>query len=335
MIRAGIAPMVTSGVVMKDLGNRRRRTRVFGPAMRTRAGHRAWMARALVVMIVGLATACSATAAMANAANPTTPDVFSPGSVVQNSNGTVTVTASGTWIWPFGVESDTTSGLHATINHPCDSRTGVGWGVVWNDPGDPGFTETYHTNAGPPYTAVVNVGSQGIDPLNADDHVQYNKAAPCGQFVESNIPTNGDGYDTGVWSSTHVYASYADVPREVCIVTFDLGIAHPPGPHRLSFDNNDNSVQWGLYEDGYWDTATMGKNCSALPPPVQAPIVTAVTTPPPVAPPVVTMPGTTLAFTGAGDSVWATGIVGVLLLLAGMTLYFVDLPRVTLWLLGR
>ncbi|MGA2522374.1 MAG: hypothetical protein ABSG81_16325, partial [Acidimicrobiales bacterium] len=57
------------------------------------------------------------------------------------------------------------------------------------------------------------------------------------------------------------------------------------------------------------------------------------TTVPPRTP--VTKPSTTLAFTGFGPIGRVTAFLGVLLLLAGLTLYFVDVRRLSLWLLGR
>ncbi len=55
------------------------------------------------------------------------------------------------------------------------------------------------------------------------------------------------------------------------MVTYDLGFGRPPTPHRLNFDNNDNSVQWALFTTGHWDTSVTDDNCSTLPPAVPAP----------------------------------------------------------------
>lgn len=327
---------------MELLGRRPRRRRVHGPAGGTRAArHGSTAARALAaVAISATVTLCTVSAAYANAANPIAPAELNAGSVVQNANGTVTVTATGTWIWPFGVESDTTQGIHATVQHPCDHRTGVGWGVVWNDVSDPGYTETYRTKAGVVLTQTVHVGSQGVNPLNVDHEVQYNATDPCGHFVQTNVPAQGDGYDTGTWSSTHVYANLADVPKSVCVITFDLGLAHPPGKHRISFANNDNSVQWGLFSSGYWNTTTMGKNCSATPAAVAAssqPVVTVSQTTPTT--PVVSKPSTSLAFTGFGRPGLTTAFIGAVLLGLGVLIYLGDrligLRRRGRWSSGR
>ncbi len=301
-------------------------------------------------LVTCLSATLSATAAFANAASPTA-SPMTPGSVLVNANGTVTVTASGTWLWAFGTESSTTAGLDATVNHPCDSRTGVGWGVVWNDPNDPGITETYVTKHGKPASQVVHVGSQGKNPVNTDSSVEFDSRHPCGTFVQTNVPRPGDGYDTGMWQSVHTYASLASLPTDVCVITYDLGFGHPPTPHRTNFDNNDNSVQWALFKAGSWDTTTTDDNCAALPPAEPAPpppptptVVPAVkvvshTAPPAPAPQVKTTttpakPTGVLAFTGFGPTGQLLAMLGMILVLIGIVLYFVDVRKFALWLLG-
>ncbi len=303
----------------------------------------------LVVLVVTVGSGLSSTAAFANAAAPTE-SPMTAGSVVLNANGTVTVTASGTWIWQFGRESATTPGLDATVNHPCDSRTGVGWGVAWADPSDPGITETYTTRHGSPITATVQVGSKGVDPINGDRSVTYDPHDPCGHFVQTNSPRPGDGYDTGTWQSQHTYASEATLPRDVCVITYDLGFGRPPTPHRLDFDNNDNSVQWALFTQGSWDMSTTDDNCATLPPAVAAPPAPPPVVPPPVktvshtvpakAPvPVATKPAGVLAFTGFGRIGQLVALLGVILVALGCALYFLDVRKSDIrkamsWLLG-
>ncbi|HEY5025165.1 MAG TPA: hypothetical protein VII76_09325 [Acidimicrobiales bacterium] len=286
-----------------------------------------------------------ATPAFANAASPTASPLTS-GTVELNANGTVTVTASGTWLWAFGVESATTAGLHATVNHPCDSRTGVGWGVVWGDPNDPGFPETYVTKHGKPVSQMVHVGSVGRDPVNSDSSVDFNPNRPCGSFVQTNVPRPGDGYDTGAWKSVHVYNSVASMPSDVCVITYDLGFTRPPTSHRTDFDNNDNSVQWALFTTGSWDTTTTDDNCAQLPAPVVAPPVPVTVAPvvktvshtsPPPAPHVVKTvpkPSGVLAFTGFGRTGQLLAVLGMILVVIGLILYFIDVRKAAMWLLG-
>ena len=319
--------------------------------MGLRARRRASKARVVTVLGATLvtvlgATILSSTAAFANAPSPTA-SPLTTGSVVQNANGTVTVTASGTWLWSFGVESATTAGLAATVNHPCDSRTGVGWGVVWSDPNDPGIAETYVTKHGRPASQLVRVGSQGKNPLNNDSGVAFNSRRPCGTFVQTNVPRPGDGYDTGTWQSVHVYNSMASLPTDICVITFDLGFGRPPTAHRLDFDNNDNSVQWALFKTGSWDMTSTDDNCATLPPAVPAPPLPTTTQPPPVktvshtSPPHVTPPKTSpakpsgvLAFTGFGPTGQLLALLGIVLVLIGLVLYFVDVRKAASWLLG-
>jgi hypothetical protein len=306
------------------------------------------VARATTVVAATLLTCLSASAAMANAASPTA-SPLTTGSVVQNANGTVTVTATGMWVWVFGTESATTAGLDATVLHNCDKRTGVGWGIVWNDPSDPGFPEAYHSNARVPEASqMVNVGSKGVNPLNGDQQVEFNAGQRCGTFVQTNVPRPGDGYDTGTWSGTHVYPNAASLPQDICVITYDLGFAKPPGPHRINFDNNDNSVQWALFKSGVWDSTTADDNCTSLPPAVPAPPT------PPAPPPVVqtvshaapppavpARPSGSLAFTGFGSIGQLLAVLGAILVLFGVAAYFLDLRKACVearkaasWLMG-
>jgi hypothetical protein len=325
--------------------------------MKSRARRRVLKARVVTVFgaafltVFGAAsvTVLSSTAAFANAASPSA-SPLTTGSVVQNANGTVTVTATGTWLWAFGTESATTAGLAATVNHPCDTRTGVGWGVVWGDPNDPGITETYVTKHGRRASQTVHVGSQGTNRLNGDSGVEFNSSRRCGTFVQTNVPRPGDGYDTGLWRSVHVYDSAASLPNDICVITYDLGFAHPPTPHRTDFDNNDNSVQWALFKTGSWDMTTTDDNCAVLPPPVAAPPEPTTTTT--LAPAVKTVshtsppaphvtpktspvkPSGVLAFTGFGRTGQLLALLGIILVLIGLVLYFVDVRKAASWLLG-
>jgi hypothetical protein len=325
-----------------NLWCRHRRKRALGLVKSSRARRRKWQARFVAVLSASLVVVLSATAAMANAPAPASSPLTS-GSVVQNANGTVTVTASGTWLWPFGTESATTAGIAATVNHPCDSRTGVGWGIVWSDPNDPGIVESYFTKgkaAG--LSLTVHVGSKGVNPVNTDDRVTFDPSHLCGTFIQTNVPNPGDGYDAGAWSGSHTYANAGALPQAICVITYDLGFGLPPRPHRINFDNNDNSVQWELFQNGAWDNTTMGLNCSTLPPPVAAPPTTAPpivktvsNASPPPAPHVAVKASTgPLAFTGFGSVGQLMAVLGVILVLVGCVLYFVDVRKAFQWLLG-
>jgi hypothetical protein len=219
---------------------------------------------------------------------------------------------------------------------------------VWSDPNDPGIAETYVTKHGSQASQIVHVGSQGKNPINGDSGVEFNSGRPCGTFVQTNVPRPGDGYDTGTWKSVHVYASAASLPTDICVITYDLGFGRPPTPHRLNFDNNDNSVQWALFKTGSWDMTSTDDNCATLPPAVPAPPVppTTTTQPPPVktvshtsppAPHLRTSPAKptgVLAFTGFGRTGQLLALLGIVLVLIGLVLYFVDVRKAASWLLG-
>ena len=80
----------------------------------------------------------SASAAWANAAAPTnTPAQTS--TVIDNSNGTVTVRSPAHGYGSSRLTPKTTQGIDVTAADPCDDRFGVGWAVIWNDPNDPGY----------------------------------------------------------------------------------------------------------------------------------------------------------------------------------------------------
>ena len=91
---------VTAGVRMNDLRAVAKR-RALGPAIEVarapthaRGGRGGRRCGAVLITFFG------ANAAMANAPNPVgTPPIT--GNIVTNSNGTVTVNVTGTWVWPF------------------------------------------------------------------------------------------------------------------------------------------------------------------------------------------------------------------------------------------
>ncbi len=333
---------------MKNRGSRHLRRRAHGPMVRSRASRRARHAvGAGALLAVGL-TVFWAGVAQANAPGPT--GVIHMTAVL-NADQTVTVDASGTWLWMYS-RSDADGGLNATVNAPCDHRSGVGWGVIWNDPQDSGFTETYVDKIG---GITVHIGSRGVNPLNTDSLVAFDPPAACGTFVQTNEPAPGDGYVTGPWTSTHVYSSAGAVPPAICVVTYDLGFGKVPLPKYRNFSNDDNSVAWQQQDTGSWSITTGGINCESVPPPTAAPPVPAPTVPPaktvaktipptPPTPPVTTPaptpaarpPAVTgpLAFTGFGPTGRLLTLIGMILVVVGAVFYFVDVRKAARWLLG-
>jgi hypothetical protein len=313
--------------------------------VRSRAGRRLRHALgAGAVLALGLTVFWSGVA-QANAPGPT--GVIQMTAVL-NANQTVTVDASGTWLWKYS-RSDSDGGLNATVNAPCDHRSGVGWGVMWGDPQDTGFAEAYHSKF---QTQTVRMGSRGVNPANTDSLVAFNRSDSCGTFAQTNHPAPGDGYVTGTWTSTHVYSSAADVPPAICVVTYDLGFGKMPLPKYRNFSNDDNSVAWQMQDTGSWSMSSGGVNCESVPAPTIAPPVPAVppattaakTTPPPPAVKVTTpapapaprQPAVTgpLAFTGFGPTGRLLTLIGMILVVVGAVFYFVDVRKAVRWLLG-
>jgi hypothetical protein len=330
MFRTYGRPKVTAGVGMDYLGSGRARRRAVGIARGWRA-HRALMLAIGTLLVASVVLFVTRTA-QANAPGPT--DGVT-GTAFVNPDGTVTVTVGGTWEWPFA-STQFPGGLHATVQHPCDRRSGAGWGVVWSDPQDPGYTETYHSKY---LSLTVKVGSRGVNPANTDHAVIYNTMDPCGTFTETDVPAAGDGNVTGTWKSTHVYASAAMVPASVCVVTYDLGFGLAPAPKYLKFSNDDNSVAWSLQDMGSWNNSIGGPNCAQLPALQPAPATTPATPAKPASQVTPSAPATPpatggLAFTGFSATGRLLTLLGMVLVILGLAVYFVDAPKTAQWLVG-
>jgi Domain of unknown function DUF11 len=178
--------------------------------------------------------------AFANAANPcgtsATAGICPPnnaggsGNEQVNSDGTVSITVNGFWSWAT---------QDATSTDSCGGHFGVGWGIIWNDSKDPGFTVSGHGIS-------EGVGSTGNSLNAADEAVAYNTSAPCGNNFVPDPKNSGKTIPSGPWGpATHVYQSLADVPALVCVNMYDLH----EGPPKSSSDNNyivdkngDNSI---------------------------------------------------------------------------------------------
>ncbi len=279
-----------------------------GSVRRARAGR--WrLAAALAVVLVGLLGPSAA--AWANIPQP---QALSSSESIDPATGHVTVTVTGTWLWPF-------ASLHPTASKPCDNRVGAGWSVVWNDPDDPGYPIKGKRSA-----VQVDAGSTGSNGLNAQEQVVYNQSAPCGSFVQTDSPRAGDGNAQGPISDSHVYASAATVPAVVCVIMYDLGFPPGPAPKRVLVTNNDNTVDRGVKGGAAFVESTNNNTCTS--PNGQA-VTTAATTPttaPPTtpttpAPAPVVKPSTALAYTGAGPGLGLLADGGGLSLVGAAALF--------------
>ncbi len=166
------------------------------------------------------ATAASATPAAVNPPAPT-------GTITTASNGTVTLDVTGTWSWAVGSKAGE---INATIANPCGAYFGVGWGVVWNDANDPGYTLKYGSVAPELVGSTVAVNGNAVD-----QSVHYGtNATRCGTFSPSAI--------TGQWTDQHTYANAASVPTRICVVSYALkGTPASTPKHFLVNKNKANS----------------------------------------------------------------------------------------------
>ncbi len=182
-------------------------------APRRMGGRAAAVVLSSVVLVAFGATTASARPKPANPPAPT-------GTITTSAGGAVTVSATGSWSWPVGTG---TGELNATAKQVCGGYYGVGWGMVWNDPSDSGYTITYKKK-GVPYS--VNVGSTtGTD----SNLVSYDATNPCGSYSATAV--------SGQWTATHTYAA-GTLPPLICVVSYVL--KHPRAGHKKMYQVNTN-----------------------------------------------------------------------------------------------
>ncbi len=174
-------------------GSRRASRRIVGGAM-----------SAGLAAVVLMAFGASAASARPSPQNPPAPT----GTITVSAGGAVTITAQGSWSWPVGKGA---GDIHATAapGKQCGTDYGVGWGMVWNDPDDPGYTLKDGS-------ASVGVGSTTTANGNLQDEaVDYaSPPAQCGSFSPAAV--------TGTWSAQHTYANATSVPSSICVVSYVL-----------------------------------------------------------------------------------------------------------------
>jgi hypothetical protein len=171
-----------------------------------RQAPRRMVARAMTVVlssVVVVAFGATTASATPTAVSPPAPT----GSITSNTNGTVTVTASGQWSWTVGTASGDINAKPGA--KACGTDYGVGWGVAWGDTADPGYTLKYGT------AATELVGSTTAVNGNAvDESVHFDNTLPCGTLSGSAV--------TGAWTDSHTYANASSVPTSICVVTYVL-----------------------------------------------------------------------------------------------------------------
>jgi len=234
--------------------------------------------------VVLCVTAILPAVAFANAANPcgssATAGVCPPtnagpsGTETINADGTATITVRGLYSW-------LSQTVQAGSQDNCGGHYGVGWGLIWNDPKDAGFTVAKGSIS-------EGVGSLGNTLNPADEAVHYNANDPCGSPTSvtnpahpgqtvtipvgmwgpgtaaclqagssSNAvppcpPTPGHTGNTGatlpIGTTSHVYATAADVPAIVCVNMYDLHQPFSSGNRNYVVDKNgDNSIETNAF----------------------------------------------------------------------------------------
>ena len=110
--------------------------------------------------------------------------------------------------------------------------------MVWNDPSDPGYAETY-TVLG--LSASVDIGSRGVNPVNRRDRVGVDAERPVwhlrrdqrtgGRRRVRHRPVDGCAHLRQRGGGAGV----------ICVVMYDLGSHKPPKRKWRQFSNDDNS----------------------------------------------------------------------------------------------
>jgi hypothetical protein len=253
-------------------------------------------AMASAMILVGLVT--FSTVAGANAANPNA-DTAATGTV--NSDGTVTVTMSGTWIW--------------ASQSTCSGRYGEGWAVDWwgistSSTPSPNTSLTGASIVSTPGTTTTGtITATGTAPGTLSGGQFFHVSSDLNGEVVNSVTgcTETSGGITGAWSASATYPSQSAIPPAICVNMYDLHLKGD-GPDTADFDpssNNDNSIKTNAFDP------TVGDGYCATPHIVTPPTTTTTTiatspaatpatptTPAPATAPAKAVAGATLAFTG-------------------------------------
>jgi hypothetical protein len=211
------------------------------------------LGRVGALLAVALMAAIAPAAANANAGNP---QGTTSGTETLNSDGTATVTLSGSWSWP---------------GQACGGRYGVGWAVDWwgisalKTP-SPSFDLTNATEvvaAGPdskPWSAtalttgtVSPFGAIGL-PKAAGQPQLFFHVGPyyAGEDTDLCAQTLPDGTPYGPWSATATYPFASDIPAQLCVNMYDEhGTAGKSSGNPNDFSpskDGDNSIQTNSFD---------------------------------------------------------------------------------------
>jgi len=211
------------------------------------------------VATIALGALGLAAPAGANAPDPK-PDIQATGTT--NSDGSVTVHVSGTWIWP---------------GQDCEGRFGEGWAVDWwGISGSPlpanNFTLTnVSLIPGPAQRTTGTETATGSIPIKGDGyfHVDgmYNDETVNGSGTCTDTTINGKAGSTGSWSATATYPSAGLIPPNICVIGYDEhGREGKPssGKDYSPTEDHDNSIQTNAFNPavgaGYCTTPQIQHN---------------------------------------------------------------------------
>lgn len=196
-------------------------------------------------LAVALATVFATAGALADAADP---QAVTQAVSVQNNDGTVTMTVSGTWFW---------------AGQNCTARYGVAWAVDWwgvstlASPA-PSFALTDATMV-PKFGQTTHGTITPTGRLHISDGTYFHVASTYGgedvfgPGTCAVVQVDGVSGSTGSWSATATYPNAAVIPTKLCVNMYDLHgkAGRPGGPKDLSPTGDaDNSIQTNAYVPG-------------------------------------------------------------------------------------
>ena len=193
-------------------------------------------------------------AAQANAADPTAGTIHA--TVVQNSDGTFTVTVSGQWNWANSPPPAPKAGLTPSSPAYCDnSGRRVGYAVSWND-GDGNVVSGNVSGS----TVTIKVGSTSKNAY-ASNRLEGNIVHPtsAGPGLTTHDITNLNDWASwrggcGTWNGTYYVGTFGPISHiypstvqsfDICVLMYDVHAADSTDKSKPNQPNGENSVVAG------------------------------------------------------------------------------------------
>jgi hypothetical protein len=212
----------------------------------------------LVIAAVAIGALIWVVGAFADAGNPIVGTI--KGSLVKNTDGTVTVYVRGQWNW-------LTHGSDCNVD-----RAGAGAAFIWNDPNEPGYPISGTTASGTKFTAGVGVAKKlNGDTLNNIDGTAH--PADLGNVPESKPGNGGTFFDSTSGSdqpagAAHPYTTWkggcgreplSDTAAGPVGATFPTSEASGTSCADGSTDCNGHPWgSWGYFKGSTTDASTTG-----------------------------------------------------------------------------